>query len=120
MRDLTKEVPILRMSVAKGRLTGLPLDAAIDIGTLEAAAKLAVKRAAEWIPDLHPFHLGHIDVLAHGEDGHLDVTVTVQGHARADLDGHAMTGVVAALLSARTLAGADAAIEDVRLVQNVY
>ncbi len=120
MKDLSKEVPILRMSVARGRLTGLPLDAAIDIGTLEAAARLAAKRAADWIPDLHAVQLAHIDVLAHGDEGHLDITVTVQGHARSDLAGHAMTGVVAALLSARTLAGVDAVIEDVRLVQNVH
>lgn len=120
MEDLTGEVPVRRMSVARGRIEGLRTDARADIGACEAAARLAVKQADRLLPDAHPFHVGHIDLIFEPSDGALDVTVTVQGHARAELDSHALVGVVVALLSARQQMGAsDARLVDVGLVQNV-
>ncbi len=117
MKDLTKEVPIQRMSVARGRLTGVG-DAGFDLGVCEAAAKLGVKNAAAVNPDLHAIQATHIQVdIDPAEDG-VDITVTVQATARDDLDGHALAGVAAGLLAARTSSGADARME-MFLVQNV-
>lgn len=118
MQDVGGSVPVKRMSVARGRMTGLA-QAPIDIGTCEAAAKLAVKQCHLTVPDLHPVLVDHIDVLAEAEGDALAITVTVQAHARGTLEGHAIAGVMAALLAARTAAGVDARIEDVHLVQNV-
>lgn len=120
MDDLTGQTPVRRMSVARGRLAPVPDDASADVGACEAAAKLAIKRADGILPDLHPFHATHIDVAMAPADGGLEATVTVQGHARRHVDGYALLGVAVALLAARDQLGTpDAALQDVRLVQNV-
>lgn len=119
MEDLTGAVPVRRMSVARGSLHPVPEGVQIDMGSCEAAAKLAVKQADRLLPDAHPFQVGHVDVLfAQTEEG-LEATVTVQGHARAPLDNHALAGLAVALLAARQQVGSAARLTDLHLVQNV-
>lgn len=121
MRDLTAEAPTRRMSVARGRLEGFGADAAgADLGHAEAAAELAVKRADQSVVGLHPVAPTHVETLVAEEDGGLVVTVTVQAYARHDLDGHALAGVAAALLTLRQALGVpEARLVDLHLVQNV-
>lgn len=119
MQDLTGEAPVRRMSVARGSLAPVAPGAKIDLGSCEAAAKLAVKQADRLLPDAHPFQVGHVDFLFGQTETGLDVTVTVQGHARASLDSHALTGVALALLAARQQLGPDVRLVDLQLVQNV-
>ncbi len=120
MRDLTGTPPFAHMSVARGRLTGFPAEAACDLGVCQAAGQLAVKQADRILPDAHQFHASHIDVDLQAEGNDLVCTVTVQGYARADIDNHAMLGVCVALLAARDAMGHESAkLVDVALVQNV-
>ncbi len=121
MRDLTDDAPIRRMSVARGRLEGFPMDSqsGADLGQAEVAAEHAVKRADD-IPGVHGLHPTHVETLVTAEDNGLTVTVTVQGFARMDLDSHAMAGVCSALLCLRhALNAPQARLVDVHLVQNV-
>ncbi len=130
MRDLTDAVPVRRMSVARGRLEGFgPSAEGADLGHAEAAAELAVKAADRFVVGLHAAQVTHVDTLVsqEGEEGAggeagggLSVTVTVQGHARADLDSAALSGVCAALLTLRHALGVpEARLVDLHLVQNV-
>ncbi len=121
MRDRTDEAPTRRMSVARGRLEGFPTESELgaDLGRAEAAAEWAVKRADE-IPGVHGLHPTHVETLVLPASEGLEVTVTVQGYSRMDLDTHALTGASAALLCIRHALGApEARIVDLHLVQNV-
>lgn len=114
--DRTQETPVRRMAVARGRLAGaVGLD---DATRAHAAASgtLAVKDAARILPFLDAFLPTHVDVHLDGGEGGVSCTVTVQAYARAPLDAAALLGVAAALVA---VAGEDARIEDVEIVQSV-
>jgi molybdenum cofactor biosynthesis enzyme len=117
MDDLSREIPVQRMSVASGRLVGIG-DAGFDIGVVEAAAKLGVKQAALYLPDLHVASASHIQVDLEGLEDGAKLIVTVQAHARASMEMYAMAGVVHGLLAARDAAGCGS-ITEVELIQNV-
>lgn len=121
MHDLTDAAPLRRMSVARGRLEEFGSETAgADLGHAEAAAELAVKDAHRFVVGLHGVSPTHVETQIEHESHALVVTVTVQAFARHDLDGHALSGVCAALLSLRQSLGvAEARLVDLHLVQNV-
>lgn len=106
VRDVTDQAPVRRMSVVRGRLALQPKtcatlreEGAELVATAKVAAIQAAKDASRILPTALPVALtdAFCDVQV-DEDG-ATVTVTVQAHARATLDGPGLCGAAAALLS---------------------
>jgi len=99
--DVTSEVPVRRMSVARGTLL-LPegiLPDADAVAAARTAAVLAAKEASRLLPAAVPFQLTDAFCDVDAQSAHTEVTMTVQGYARTPLAAAALLGAAAALAS---------------------
>lgn len=104
--DHTDQVPLRRMSVARGRLhlkaatcKELRSGGSELLVTARVAGILAAKDAARAVPTALPVQLTDAFCDLTVEADHVVGTMTVQGHARATLEAQALAGCAAALLS---------------------
>lgn len=99
--DVTGQVPVRRMSVARGTLLlpGGLLPGAEAIAAARSAAVLAAKEAARILPAAVPFQLTDAFCDVDAQSAHTEVTVTVQAYARASVASAALLGAAAALAS---------------------
>ena len=123
LKDLSREAPVQRMSVAQGRLRLLGTRPALEAdlaGAAKAAAVQAAKDAARILPTVHAVHVTDAFCDLTEEPDGWTATVTVRAYARATLEASALAGVAAALLTLwETVKGHSPRIEELRLVQNV-
>jgi cyclic pyranopterin phosphate synthase len=120
--DVTDRVPLRRMSVAEGRVTGLAAEPEGDaLAAAKVAAVLAAKQASQIVPALPTFQLTDAFCDLAWEAGSVRCTVTVQGYARTVLASAALAGACAALLALLEAAGhpEGARIAQLGVVQNV-
>jgi cyclic pyranopterin monophosphate synthase len=134
--DHTDQVPLRRMSVARGNLRlkattckALTSEGAELLVTARVAGILAAKDAGRSVPTALPSLVtdAFCDLTVEAEQ--VVCTMTVQAHARTTLEAHALAGCSSALLAlwdaVKTLEqGEDgnfpvAALVDLRVVQNV-
>ena len=121
--DVTGEVPVRRMSVARGTLL-LPegtVPSAEGIASAKSAAVVAAKEAARILPASVPFQLTDAFCEIDAQSAHTECTVTVQGFARTPLGSAALLGAAAALTALIEAAGfpASARVAELHVVQNV-
>jgi molybdenum cofactor biosynthesis enzyme len=121
MPDVSDRVPVRRMSVARGRIAGIPEPQAHHLVAAQAVAAQAAKSAALWVPSAVPAHLTDAFCELQVMDGGVEATMTVQGLARTVLATSALAGVAAALLCLFDAAGhpEGARIADLAVVQDV-
>jgi len=103
--DATDQVPVRRMSVARGALSLSPAtcaslrsEGAELLSTARVAGTLAAKDAARLVPTALPVHLTDAFCDLTVEDARVVCTMTVQAYARATIEAFALAGVAGALL----------------------
>lgn len=111
--DVSSVPPTRRLAVVRGTLEAAPV---VDVAGMQAACIAAVKRAADLLVDVVPFHLTHCEVAVDQAHESVTVTVTVQAYARAPLSPAALLGAAAALATCRP--SAEAALH-LHVVQDV-
>ena len=104
--DHTDQVPLRRMSVARGTLRlspatckSLSSEGAELLVTAKVAAIVAAKDAGRAVPTALPSQLTDAFCDLSVEMQQVVCTMTVQGHARATLEAHSLAGCSAALLA---------------------
>ena len=101
MSPVPGDVPLHRVTVARGRLAASSGPTPAELGRAQAAAAGAAKQAAVLLPAAQQVALVLCDFMAHDleEVQAVEATMTVEAWARDVLEAPAMLGLAAGLLS---------------------